>query len=196
MRTLTLALVAILVAQQNFTQAAGPTTAPSKLNGKQPTELALDDGKSAGKLSIAGSGHAVVFQAPSDDAMLVGVKIFGYRYGTQQPPNEDFKVWLCQDDGKPIKEFAFPYKSFARGETHWVKLTTEPTPVPKKVMICVGFNPEQTKGIYVHYDKSTDGDSRTGLPEVINEKFTKGDWMIRALMTSSKGSAPAPAKQQ
>ena len=46
MRHITLAILVIMFSY-TLTRAAGPTTAPSKLNGKQPTELALDDGKSA-----------------------------------------------------------------------------------------------------------------------------------------------------
>src|SRR6476659_8141325 len=84
--------------------AAAPTT--------KPTEIAIDDGVSAGKKSIAGSGHAVVLDAHAGGGMLNAVKIFGSPYGTPQPPEEDFSLYLCDADGKQIKEFKFPYKTF------------------------------------------------------------------------------------
>jgi hypothetical protein len=172
--------------------ASGDTSRPASRPASHPTapgtpnapakELALDDGKSAGKSSVAGGGHAVAFETPVEGSSVVGVKIFGSRYGTQAPPNEDFKVWLCDEDGKTIKEFPFPYKTFLRGDARWVTLKTEPTPVPKRFIVCVGFNPTATKGVFVHYDAKSDGDSRSGLPGELNDAFGKGDWMIRALV--------------
>ena len=168
--------------------AAAPAT--------KPTEIAVDDGTPAGKKSIAGSGHAVVLESPAATpakpgastpgaAMLTAVKIFGSRYGTPQPPEEDFSLWLCDADGKAIKEFKFPYKTFLRGDPKWVTLKLpEPADLPAgKFILCVGFNPQQTKGVYVHYDKSADGDNRRGLPGSLNDAFTQGDWMIRAVVT-------------
>ena len=168
--------------------AAAPAT--------KPTEIAIDDGASAGKKSIAGSGHAVVLEPPTATAKpgasapgplaLTAVKIFGSRYGTPQPPEEDFSLWLCDADGKAIKEFKFPYKTFLRGDPKWVTLKLpEPADLPAGTFIlCVGFNPQQTKGVYVHYDKSADGDNRTGLPGQLNDAFGQGDWMIRAVVAT------------
>jgi RNA polymerase sigma-70 factor (ECF subfamily) len=158
-----------------------PSTAPAK-PGK-PTELALDDGKSAGRKSIAGSGHAVAFEAPADGSRLSAVKVFGSRYGAQQPPAEDFHVYLCDGDGKQIKDFPFAYKTFLRGGERWVTLKLpEATEVPKNFIVCVVFNPTATKGVFVHHDAKPDGDSRTGLPGELNDAFDKGDWMIRAIV--------------
>lgn len=161
--------------------AAAPATKPAA-PGK-PTELALDDGKSAGKKSIAGSGHAVGFEAPAEGCRVISVKIFGSRYGAQQPPADDFHVFLCDSDGKQIKDIPFPYKSFLRGGDRWVVLKLpEPADVPKIFIVCVAFNPTASKGVFVHYDAKPDGDSRTGLPGELNDAFDKGDWMIRAII--------------
>ena len=161
--------------------AAAPATRPA------PTEIAVDDGTSAGKKSIAGSGHAVVLAAPATGGSLTAVKIFGSRYGTPQPPEEDFSLFLCDADGKQLKEFKFPYKLFLRGDPKWVTLKLpEPAPLPAsgKFILCVGFNPQQTKGVYVHYDKHPDGDNRVGLPGSLNDSFGQGDWMIRAVVAA------------
>ena len=164
------------------------------LTGKSK-ELALDDGVSAGKSSIAGGGHAVCLQAPSASSVLVGVKIYGSRYGYPAPPKEDFHVWLCDESFKTVADFAFPYSSVDRSEPKWVTLSVPPTKVPEKFIVCVGFNPTQTKGVFLHYDKaaaSKDGkvSSFIGLPGAAGEPFTKGDWMIRAVLDTIKGGDP------
>src|SRR5438552_2829541 len=99
------------------------------------------------------------------------------------PPDQDFHVYLCDSDGKTIKDFPFPYKTFLRGGDRWYTLKLEATEVPKKFIVCLSFNPSASKGVYVHYDAKVDGDSRVGLPGELNDAFDKGDWMIRAIVT-------------
>ena len=172
---------------------AAPATAPAK-PGAKPTEIALDDGKPVGKLSMAGGGHAVAFEAPGEGSTLTAIKIFGSRYGTPQPPKEDFHIFLCDADGKVIRDFAFPYRMLLRGDARWVTLKCEPTALPQQFILVASFNPAATKGVYCHHDAEMNGDSRTGLPPDINEAFGKGDWMIRALVQSSE--APATSNQK
>jgi RNA polymerase sigma-70 factor (ECF subfamily) len=147
-------------------------------------ELKLDDGTSAGMRSIAGGGHAVRFVSPGHGWKVTSVRLYGSRYGTPRPPDEDFRVILCDADFKPVATFPFPYKTFARGNPKWVALDIKPTAVPKTFYVCVDFNPEQTKGVYVHHDaQSAPGSSFVGLPDDGKPSpFTKGDWMIRAVM--------------
>jgi RNA polymerase sigma-70 factor (ECF subfamily) len=146
--------------------------------------LALDDGKSAGKLSMAGTGHAVGFKTSGEGCCLTGVRIYGSYYGALQSPADSFHVYVCDADGKQIKDFSFPYRNFPRRVALWVTLKLpEPTEVPQKFIVCVGFNPTATKGVYVHHDAKPDGDSRVGLPGSINDAFDRGDWMIRAVIT-------------
>jgi hypothetical protein len=153
----------------------------------KPQEVARDDGKAAGKRSMAGSGHVVVFDAPAENSFLTAVKIHGSRYGMPHAPDEDFTLWLCDAKGQVLREFSFPYESFQRGDEKWVTLKiVEPTAVSQKFMLIVGFNPTQTKGVYVSHDAKRDGDSRLGLPGDIGNKFSKGDWMIRALVDQKK----------
>lgn len=162
---------------------AAAATAPVKAPAGKPVELALDDGKPAGQRSLGGGGHAVAFETPDggEGYMLTAVKIFGARYGAPQPPKEDFHLFLCDMEGKVIRDFAFPYRTFLKGDARWVTLKCEPTPLPPHFIIAVSFNPGPTKGVYVHYDAASDGDSRSGLPPEF-EAFGKGDWMIRAVV--------------
>ena len=118
-------------------------------------------------------------KAPGDEWSLTSVRIFGSRYGYPKAPAEKFHVWLCDKDGKELADFKFPYAKFERGEPGWVTLPIKATNVPKDFILCVGFNPEQTKGVYVHHDAASSGNSLTGLPGETFEPFAKGDWMIR-----------------
>jgi len=152
----------------------------------KPTELSKDDGTSAGMRSMAGTGHAVRFEAPDDNSYLTAVKIYGSRYGYPQAPAENFHVWLCDDTFKSIADFPQPYSSFERGDPTWVTLSITPTKVPRKFIICIGFSPTQTKGVMVHHDKKASGNSFMGLPGKPPRPFDGGDWMLRAVVSPLK----------
>ncbi|SIO35319.1 RNA polymerase sigma-70 factor, ECF subfamily [Singulisphaera sp. GP187] len=155
-------------------------------------ELTLDDGKPAGKKSIAGSGHAVRFESPGDGWTLTSVRLHGSRYGYPKPPNEDFTVYLCDENFQQIAAFPFPYSTFKRGPEDWVRMALKPTKVPAKFIVCVGFNPAATKGVYVSHDgqkKKKDGDSPssfTGLPGDTPQPFAQGNWLIRVRLEPPK----------
>lgn len=149
-------------------------------------ELAHDDGQQAGKRSFAGGGHAVRFQAPGDSFYLMSIRIYGSRYGHPRPPEEDFHVSLCDKDFKLIADFPFPYSTFKRGPPEWVSLKVQPTNVPPEFIVCVGFNPTATKGVYVGYDGKGSNNSLIGLPGEVPRPFQEGDWMIRATLVESR----------
>ena len=159
---------------------AARTLAKSAM-GNHPLELARDDGQSSGKSSIAGGGHAVSFEAPGAGRYLTTVRVFGSRYGAAQAPNESFRLWLCDPDGNVIRELAFPYSLFRRGDARWVDLSVEPTEVPHRFTVYIGFNPTASKGVFVHYAGGEKGNSRSGLPGK-PAPFDKGNWMIRAIL--------------
>jgi RNA polymerase sigma-70 factor (ECF subfamily) len=149
-------------------------------------ELAKDDGVPAGKRSMAGSGHAVRFTAPGKDSYLTAVRIFGSRYGQPQAPRENASVWLCDTEFKKIAEFPCPYASFERGEPTWVTVPVKPIRVPPEFVVCVGFNPTATKGVYVHHDIGGSGCSFMALPGGKGRAFDQGDWLIRAVVQGAK----------
>ena len=110
--------------------------------------------------------------------------------GIPRRPNEDFKIYLCDEKFKTLETFTFPYSTFQRGNPKWVTMEVKPTEVPAKFIICADFNPEATKGVYVHHDASGDAKKPTsfvGLPEAGDPRpFKQGDWMIRARFAPPK----------
>ncbi len=144
-----------------------------------PMELALDDGVQAGKTSIAGGGHAVRFAVPGDGWYLTTVRIYGSRYGYPRPPQEDFHIWLCDTEMNVIVDMPQPYGRFQRGNPRWVNLRVDPTNVPSDFIVCAGFNPTGTKGVFMGYDQEGSGNSLVGLPGKSGKSFSKGDWLIR-----------------
>jgi hypothetical protein len=148
--------------------------------GGEPQELKQDDGRPAGKKSIAGGGHAVRFETPKGSWAVTSVRLYGSRYGHPTPPKEDFHVWICDDEFQVLSDNKLPYRLFQWGQEQWVTLRIRPTDVPQKFIVCVGFNPAQTKGVYVNHDGEGSGNSLIALPEGPQRPFENGDWMIRA----------------
>ncbi|WP_422930840.1 RNA polymerase sigma factor [Singulisphaera sp. PoT] len=160
--------------QPKTVEKSGPKKAEAVL-------LKKDEGKSSGMRSIAGSGHAVRFEAPGGSWQLTSVSLYGSRYGTSRPPKENFEIYLCDENFKKLATFSFPYSTFQRGEPKWIDLNVKPTTVPAKFFVAVDFDPAQTKGVYMHFDGRKSETSFTGLPDEGDpEAFTKGNWMIRA----------------
>ncbi len=167
-------------ADQEFIRSLGSSNGPktatrSQLSGK-PTELKNDDGTAAGKKSLP-RGIASSFSVDQEGTYITAVRIHGARYGYARPPKEDFVISLCDSDFKPIAEFDYPYSKFQRGAQKWVTLNVRPTEVPQNFIICLNFNAEQTKGVYVSHDG--EGESPVGLPNKPAGRFNGGDWMVR-----------------
>lgn len=182
-------LTAVLTLGALAIAADPPATAPAPSAPFMPTNkiLKYHDGKSEGKRSIGGSGQMIQFTVPEGYANLTAISIFGARYGTPQAPDDDFTISILDEDrANTLDTQTAPYKLFARGPEQWVTIRFKnPLPVSGKVWVCVNFNAEQTKGIYVGYDTSTGGQhSMVGLPGVeANPVDFKGDWMIQATVS-------------
>jgi hypothetical protein len=162
------------VAKQTGTKRAG------KPGAAGVRELSHDNGKAADKSSIAGGGHAVRFKVDDDSMRVTSVSLHGSRYGYPQPPKENFNVWICDAQFKPIATFHFPYGSYAKGDSVWKSFRIRPTPVPREFIVCFGFNPGPTKGVHVSHDDQKGETSLVGIPgEGQPEPFAKGNWLIR-----------------
>ena len=112
-------------------------------------QVARGEGEMLDQSSMAGAGHAVLFQQPKKKPMLTGFALFGGRYGAGYDPDTTFfHVFVCDKKLKPLYRTAFPYSSFGT-DLEWVELELPPLSVPKDFAILVYFDPTQTKGIYV-----------------------------------------------
>jgi hypothetical protein len=114
------------------------------------------------------------------------VRVFGGRYGRPNPPREDFHVWICDKDFKVIADNPIAYAKFPYGTPRWVGLKVKPTHVPREFIVCVGFNPTASKGVFVYFDAGPAANSVVGLPGGDAQEFTKGNWMIRAVVKEKK----------
>jgi hypothetical protein len=154
--------------------------AAAKSGAAEARELSHDNGTMANKMSIGGGGEAVKFKVDGDSCYVTSVSLHGSRYGEARPPKENFKVWICDAQFKPIANFEFPYASYTRGNPGWKSFRIRPTRVPENFIVCFGFNAHQTKGVYVSYDDKPSETSLTGVPGQGEPKpFTKGNWLIR-----------------
>jgi len=159
----------------------------AKPSGGEARELSHDNGSMAGKSSIAGGGHAVRFKVDGDSWCVTSVSLHGSRYGYPQPPKENFNLWICDAQFKPIATFHFPYSSYTRADPVWKSFRIRPTRVPQDFIVCFGFNPQQTKGVYVSYDGKPGETSMTGVPgEGEPQPFAKGNWLIRCKVEKRK----------
>jgi len=156
--------------------------------------LKHDDDRQDGKRSITGAGHAVRFECPDGETWYVeSVALHGSRYGTPQPPNEDFLVHITSEDMKKTWETTKPYSLFERGEEKWVRLDVAPVEVRGAFCVVVFFNPTRTKGVYVGIDKnSTPTHSMTVVPNEPERARSdlQGGWMIRAYVTKTPKGRP------
>ncbi len=148
-------------------------------------QLRYDDDEKDGQWSIAGSGHGVIFVKPEGKWQLVAVEFYGARYGMPSPPDEDFRIFLCDENFEVVCEFSTPYALFAqRGEWKWERISVAPTEVPDFFYIVIAFNPTATKGIYMAYDADVPrSHSRRAFPGshlLDTEKVY--DWMIRCYL--------------
>lgn len=177
-----------------------PRPVPAVFAAEQVTEkknaapgiLGYGDGKPDGKKSLGGSGEMIRFELPEGVTKIKGIRIHGSRYGYPQAPKEDFEITFLNDNrDETLHVEAAPYRLFNRGKEQWVRIPFKSEiELPRKFWVCLNFNAERTKGVYVSYDTSTKGEySRTGLPgdkEPPKETDFKGDWMVQLILSPAK----------
>ncbi len=152
-----------------------------------PDVLKHGDATADGKRSLGGSGEMIRFTMPPGARGVKGLRIHGSRYGTPQPPDEDFEItFLSADRQEILQTETAPYRLFKRGQSKWVRVLLPRTvDVPREFWVVLDFHAERTKGVYVSYDTSTHGEfSRIGLPgsERYKETDFHGDWMVQVLV--------------
>jgi hypothetical protein len=179
-KTVTVPLEQLSKEDRDFVADQTATSPGTKPGAREARELSHDNGVMASKSSIAGGGHAVKFKVDGDSWQVVSVSLHGSRYGEARPPKENFKIWICDAKFEPIATFEFPYSSYVRGKPGWKNFRVRPTRVPQEFIVCFGFDPHQTKGIFVSHDDKPSETSLIGVPGQGDPKpFTKGNWLIR-----------------
>ena len=161
-----------------------------------PVVLSYVGDTSDGMRSFADSGHAVAFQRPVGMKSIVAVKLFAARYGYDEPPNEDFHIYLLDENQKVLEQVAVPYRKIEKGDLRWYTLDFPAIEVPEKFFVAVWFNAESTKGVYLGMDKKVQAiHSFIGLPDKGFQKVDQSyDWMIRAVVSSQSGKKPTHPK--
>ena len=141
--------------------------------------LEYGDGTADGKKSIGGGGHLIMFDAGGDGMWLNRIELFGSRYGTSTPPDEDFDVYVVDADHKVIRKICLPYVLWQRGPEYWRELPNPPIQVPKEFGIGLVFHAGRTKGVYVAYEKAEAGHSYSWTPGAEARLMDDADWMVR-----------------
>jgi hypothetical protein len=170
------ALIALLAAI-----ALVQTAVSADDEAKKETSGKDHDNTADGKKSLGGSGELIHFSVPQGKK-IAGIKIHGSRYGLPDAPDEDFLVYVLDEEGKEVLSTQrAPYSLFKRGAEKWVNVRfKKPVEVPSDFWICLDFRPHQTKGVYVSYDTSSGGKhSKIGLPgQEPKDVDFGGDWMV------------------
>ena len=154
--------------------------------GKAVVQLGYVGETSTDKWSLGGSGHAIAFKRPADAKYLASIQVYAGRYGMPQPPKEDFHVYVLDNDQKVIKDVPIPYARIERGPMRWYTIAMPAIQVPERFYVALSFNPHQTKGIYLGFDKSVkESHSYFGLPTMGFKPVTPTfDWMVRANLSA------------
>ncbi|MCB9953389.1 MAG: sigma-70 family RNA polymerase sigma factor [Planctomycetaceae bacterium] len=180
-------VTASVPATSNELAFADPAPAIAENAEEAPRILRYHDGTPDGKKSIAGTGLMTQFDLPQATQKLVSVRLHCARYGYPKAPDEDVEVTILSGDEKMILHTELiPYDKFKRGDARWTTIAFEdPVTVPEKFWVHFQFNAERTKGVYVSYDKDSDGThSRTGVPGADSKDLNfEGDWMMEAVLT-------------
>ena len=150
-------------------------------------ELGYVDETEEGKKSLGASGHAVAFERPPDAAYMEAVQVYASRYGNPQPPDDNFHLYILNDQFQILADIPLAYGLIDRGAMRWYTLRTPSIEVPERFYVGLAFNPHQTKGVYLGFDESVEKThSLTGLPGEGYEPVEKGfDWMVRAFLAEN-----------
>lgn len=140
---------------------------------------------SESRRSFGGTGYAVLFRRPQGSHRVVAVQFYGSRYGTTEPPEEDFDVYLLDKDHKVLQRSSYPYALVEPGKAQWYTLPISPAiEVPDQFYVVLSFSASETHGVYVGVDRTVKtSHSSRGLPTGVFDPVPECyDWMIRAYL--------------
>lgn len=150
--------------------------------------LFYDDGTMEDKRSMSGAAQTVLFRPPDGSWQIDGIKLFGARYGEDEPPKEDISIYICDENFDLLHEMKAPYSIFEKGNEKWYRVSFNPVDVTKDFYVGVDFHATATRGVYVGMDKGVKRcHSRIAMPySYVRDLKETGDWMIRAHLHPKK----------
>ena len=95
--------------------------------------------------SFADSGHAVMFQLPAGMKSISAVKLYCSRYGYPQAPEEDFHLYLLDQNQTVLEHIAIPYKKVERGDLRWITFDFPAVQVPENSSWPFGSTPRRPR---------------------------------------------------
>lgn len=152
--------------------------------------LQYGDGEADGKKSFGGGGHLIVFDAGAEGRWLNRVELFGSRYGTAIPPDEDFHLYVVDANREIVRKVALPYLLWERGEEYWRELPIPPIQVPEEFGIGLTFNAERSKGVYLGSDNVGQSHSFSWVPGTDGKPMEEFDWMVRVTVEDDADGDP------
>ena len=149
------------------------------------------DGTMDDKKSFGGTGQLTMFDTEADARWLNQVELFGGRYGTPTPPDEDFHLYIVDGEMQVIRQIALPYILWvSTGDMGWVNLPIPPTQVPQEFGVGVDFHAHQTKGVYVGLDSSPEQASYVWMPGREPKPQEGANWMFRIALEEAPNGDP------
>ncbi len=149
-----------------------------------------------GKQSFGGTGFGVKFARPEDASHAFAIEFYGSRYGTSRAPNEDFHIYLLDENQAVIRDIPIPYSRVKRGNEEWYRFVFPPVEVPQDFYVGLWFNAHQTKGVCIGKAKAAkECFSYTGTLEKGYKPVTdQAEWMIRVRVAPANVATKLAAK--
>ena len=153
--------------------------------------LVYGGGTPLSKMSFGDSGFLVMFDAGKPGRWLNRIEMYGSRYGTEAPPDEDFHLYIVDANRIILREVSLPYSLWTQGQVYWRDLPIPPLQVPQKFGIGLTFNATQFKGVYVGTTKvDPPNHSFAWVPGSQGETRGAEDWLIRVTLDDEAKGDP------
>jgi hypothetical protein len=154
--------------------------------------LQYGGGEPLSKRSFGGGGHLVVFDGGKDGRWLNRIEMYGSRYGTETPPDEDFHLYIVDAQKQILRQVSLPYTLWTRGPEYWRDLPCPPVQVPQQFGIGLTFNAQATKGVYVGTTTADPpGHSLSWVPGSPGQLMNGEDWLVRVTVEDEAKGNPA-----
>jgi len=155
------------------------------MSSTKPTdlvELKYDDDKPNGKQNHLQGGPAKFFEKVPLGSKVVGISIYGERYGSADASKIFGDLYIMDNDLKVLGTGKFRHSDF-EFNPKWVDVHTEgEIEVPETFWIFINSHSDGLRGINFYYDTDVETlHSKDGrAPDDLRPMGEKREWMIRA----------------